>query len=220
MSSGTVAGGNVLIVDPHSRRPLGDREVGEIWVTGSSVAQGYWEQPQLTEEVFNARTADGRAGYLRTGDLGVLNGEHLYVTGRLKDVIIVRGRNLYPQDLERAAAAEAGDLRFAGTAVFTLGAGDDGPGRDRDIVVVQELQRARHDPGALRAAASRIKHQLAQHWGADRVSVVFVRPATIRKTTSGKIRRARTRQLFLDGALNPVYESLAPGVSGRPKEEK
>lgn len=104
--------------------------------------------------------------------------------------------------------------------MFTLAADGDGPGRDRDIVVVQELQRARHEPGDLSAAASRIKHALAQHGGANRVSVVFVRPSTIRKTTSGKIRRARMRQLFLDGALNPVYQSLAPGVSGPPEEKK
>ena len=221
VSSGMVAAGSVLIVEPRSRRPLADREVGEIWVTGRSVAAGYWGQPELTEAVFNARTADGRAGYLRTGDLGVLDGEQLYVTGRLKDIIIVRGRNLYPHDLERAVLDQAGDLRFAGTAVFALN-GTDGGGsyRDGDIVVVQELQRSRHEPGALAAAASRVRRHLAQHWGADRVTVVFVRPATIRKTTSGKTRRAAMRQLFLGGALNPVYQSLAPGVSERLKEAR
>ena len=226
VSSGTVVAGSVLIVDPRSRHPRGDREVGEIWVTGSSVAKGYWGQPELTEAVFNARTAGGQAGYLRTGDLGVLDGERLYVTGRIKDVIIVRGRNLYPHDLEHAVRDQAGDLRFASTAVFALdgadGGGADGGGayRDGDIVVVQGLQRSRHEPDELAAAAARIKHHLAQDWGADRASVIFVRASTISKTTSGKIRRVHMRQLFLRAALNPVYESLAPGVSGRLEEMK
>jgi acyl-CoA synthetase (AMP-forming)/AMP-acid ligase II len=215
VSSGTTTDDSVLIVDPRTRRPLGEREVGEIWVTGPSVGLGYWGQAELTERTFHARPADGRpgylgTGYLRTGDLGVLDGRQLYVTGRLKDVIITRGRNLYPQDLENAVREQAGTLRFGAAAVFAL-TGD-------DIVVVQELQRVPRGEYDFGPVASRVKQDLAQHFGAGRTSVVFVRPATVRKTTSGKTRRSEMRRLFLESALNPIYESLAPGVSEQLRE--
>jgi acyl-CoA synthetase (AMP-forming)/AMP-acid ligase II len=211
VSSGTFAADSVLIVDPQTRVPLRDREVGEIWVTGPGVGRGYWGRQGLTDLVFRARTADGRPGYLRTGDLGVVDNRELYVTGRLKDVIITRGRNLYPQDLEHAVRGQSGDLRFGSTAVFALD-------NDEDIVVVQELQRRPRDEHDLGAVASCVKRELAEHWGSGRISVVFVRPGTISKTTSGKIRRSETRRLFLESGLNHIYASLAPGVSGRLKE--
>ncbi|GAA3167047.1 fatty acyl-AMP ligase [Planomonospora alba] len=150
----------VDIVDPDSRRPLGEGRVGEIWVRGGSVARGYWQRDEATRDAFGGRTATGRGPFLRTGDLGfTLDGE-LYVTGRIKDVIIVKGRNLYPQDLEEAArgvhpalgAAAAFGLSpgdaprsgEAGAAVPAGGAAPPGaaPGGEQ-VVVVQEVRRER-----------------------------------------------------------------------------
>ncbi|MEO3814427.1 fatty acyl-AMP ligase [Sphaerisporangium sp. B11E5] len=205
VSSGVILRGDVLIVDPETRVPLEDGRVGEIWVTGSSVSGGYWRQEKVNEETFGVRTADGRAGYLRTGDLGVRDGAQLYVTGRMKDVIISNGRNLHPQDLEHAMQEMAEDLTFGSSAVFAL--------EDDNVVAVQEVRPRPQDD--LARAASRIKHGLAEQFGVGHTSVVFVRPGAVRKTTSGKTRRSAMRRLFLESGLSPLHMSLAREVSER-----
>src|SRR5690606_26551632 len=99
--------------------------VGEIWVKGASVAQGYWERSKESQSTFHAQTADGRGPYLRTGDLGFMDKEQLYISGRLKDLIIVRGVNYYPQDLERCAEEACTDLRPGCSAAFSLDVGQE-----------------------------------------------------------------------------------------------
>ncbi|MFE9658247.1 fatty acyl-AMP ligase [Micromonospora sp. NPDC006431] len=205
ISSGTILHDNVLIVDPGSRMPLADGRVGEIWVTGASVSRGYWRKDEVNEEIFGATTTDGRGPYLRTGDLGVRDGAELYVTGRIKDLIISNGRNLHPHDLECALQEMAGDLPFGSSAVFAI--------EDHQVVAVQEIRGRQHDD--LAQAAARLGLGLAQQFGIGRTSVVFVRPGAVRKTTSGKTRRSAMRQLFLESGLDPIYVSLAPGMSER-----
>ena len=151
VGSGEVAAGfEVRIVDPRSRRLAAPRQVGEIWIAGESVAGGYFDLPEATEESFGARiepTGDGP--YFRTGDLGFLVDGELYVTGRLKDLIILRGRNHYPQDVELCIEESHGDLRAGCSAAFTVD-----PDGEEQLVVVAEVRRTRKpDLGGIYAAA-------------------------------------------------------------------
>jgi acyl-CoA synthetase (AMP-forming)/AMP-acid ligase II len=189
----------IAIVDPTTRRPCAAGQVGEIWVSGPSVAAGYWGQPAATEETFRARLADsGEGPFLRTGDLGFLSEEELFVTGRLKDLIIIRGRNHHPEDIELTVAESHPDLRpGCGTA---FGVEHDGEER---LVVVQEA-RARNDAlpeeeifGAIRDAVAR-DHGLAVH------GIVLLAPGTVPKTSSGKVRRRASKEVFLQGRLEKV----------------
>src|SRR5206468_4200776 len=132
----------VIVMDPEARLPVGPGSVGEIWVAGPSVAEGYWNRPEETERTFRARRADtGEGPFLRTGDLGFFDDGQLYVTGRLKDVIVIRGRNYYPQDIEAALQAVHDALRPEGGAAFEVG-----PDGEARLVVVQELSRKARDP--------------------------------------------------------------------------
>ena len=204
----------MLIVDPETRIPVADGHVGEIWVTGPCVARGYWARSESTAETFHARpagpTGDAGREFLRTGDLGVLVDGQLYVTGRIKDVIICQGRNLYSRDLELTVQEQAGALRFGGGAVVGLSG--------EDVVVLQEVQAARVKDAELSQTATAIKYELARRYGTGPTSVVFLRPGAVLRTTSGKVRRAEMRRLFVTEALEPIHESLAPGLRDRLKE--
>ncbi|MEO0409760.1 MAG: fatty acyl-AMP ligase, partial [Cyanobacteria bacterium P01_A01_bin.135] len=130
------ADGELLIVDPEMRQPCNSEQIGEIWLTGPSVAQGYWQQPEMTQETFKGYLADGSGPFLRTGDLGFLQQGQLFVTGRLKDLIIIRGQNHYPQDIEQTVAQSHDAVRSQPGATFGLAV----DGEER-LVVVQEVQR-------------------------------------------------------------------------------
>ncbi|MCA2211349.1 fatty acyl-AMP ligase [Jidongwangia harbinensis] len=196
VGNGPVSGLDVRIVDPHTRavRPAG--AVGEIWVRGHTVAEGYWAQPEATRETFAAVTADGEPGFLRTGDLGTFHGDELYLTGRIKEVLVVSARNLYPQDIEAEARTCHPGLTGLVGAAFTV------PAPQEEAVLVHEWRAGaeRADPEAV---AGRLQLHLSRAFGVA-VSVVLVPPRTVPRTTSGKVRRADTRGLFLDGALAPA----------------
>ncbi|WHM40328.1 fatty acyl-AMP ligase [Streptomyces sp. BPTC-684] len=215
---GTPAGSEVLVVDPMTRQALADGQVGEIWLRGPSVARGYWNRPEATDETFRAETADGRSGYLRTGDLGGLVGGELFVTGRIKEMLIHHGRNLYPQDIEQAVQDSGPALRRGGGAVFTVG---DEEGDRSHVVVVQEVrpnQQGEHDLPALAASVQTV---LSRRFQLPAASVVLVRPGAIRKTTSGKTQRTLMRRLFVDGALPVLHQRLERPVAAlvaRPAE--
>ncbi|GAA5060448.1 fatty acyl-AMP ligase [Nocardia callitridis] len=192
LGSGRVLPGQSLrLVDPYTRLPCDADRVGEIWVSGDHVAQGYWDNPEATERTFLARCADEPdRTYLRTGDLGLLVDDELYVVSRLKDVLIVRGRNYYPHDIEYTAAAAHSDLRAGGGAAFTV------PGREADrVVLVQETRRDAVDidrteiTGAIKAAV------LREH-GLSIAEVVLAPAGTLHKTSSGKIMRADARDRY------------------------
>jgi acyl-CoA synthetase (AMP-forming)/AMP-acid ligase II len=198
----------VEIVDPETRRRCPPGETGEIWVSGPSVAAGYWGRPADSTATFRAAlapdvsTAGSRelesslqAAFLRTGDLGFIEHGELFVTGRLKDLIILRGRNHHPQDIEQTVQSVDAALRADGGAAFSIDVG----GEER-VVVVQEVdRRARHvDPAQLardiRREVSR-RHELRLH------EIVFLRSGTLPKTTSGKVQRHACRQRYLAGGL-------------------
>ncbi len=196
VSSGrTAAGTTVRVVDPATGEVLPDGTVGEVWVSGPGVAAGYWRDPARTAETFGARTACGQEDFLRTGDLGCLLDGELYVTGRIKDLVIVHGRNLYPQDIEQSVATVHPALTPGAAAVFALGT------HPEQVVVVQEIrprQLAGADPAELAdAVTSHVRHA----YQVPRASTVLVAPGTVERTTSGKIQRARMRELYLADAL-------------------
>jgi acyl-CoA synthetase (AMP-forming)/AMP-acid ligase II/alkylation response protein AidB-like acyl-CoA dehydrogenase/acyl carrier protein len=208
----------VLVVDPDSGIVLAQHRVGEVWVAGPGVARGYWRRPDEPGVVFGARLAggepqDGHAGFLRTGDLGFLRDGELFITGRLKDLLIVNGRNIYPQDLEEAIMRAIDFIEPNGCAVFAL----EQDGRER-LAVVAEANRslvrtaAQGAAGAERLAqldtlVQQVRAEMAREYGVAVGQVVFVRPGTFPRTTSGKVQRARCRALFAAGELQVVYAS-------------
>ena len=192
VSCGRVPEG-VVVVDPQGH-PVAAGDVGEICVAGESVADGYWEQPDLSAETFDW-PVDG-VRYLRTGDLGFVSDGDLWISGRVKDVLVIRGRNHYPQDIEATVETAAPAIRPGCVAAFL---------DDERLVVVAETRDDTADPStvwAVRAAVSR-RHGLS----AD--VVVVVRRNTIPKTSSGKIRRRACREAFETGRLKPLSSSGA-----------
>ncbi|MEV7981414.1 fatty acyl-AMP ligase [Streptomyces sp. NPDC086519] len=201
---GPAASVDLRIVDAETCRELPDGRVGEIWVRGDSVGPGYWGRPAETAAVFDCRIEGGGRGYLRTGDLGALEDGLLYVTGRLKDMIVFAGRNLYPQDLERTAQ-QVSSL-FGAASAFLV------PDSRERFVIVQELRaRSRYDVD-LAGLAAAVQQRLNEEYQVEAGGVVFVRAGTVRRTTSGKVERAAMRRLFLRGELTPLHQRLHADV--------
>jgi amino acid adenylation domain-containing protein/non-ribosomal peptide synthase protein (TIGR01720 family) len=205
---------SLLAVDPESGEPCAPGRVGEIWVAGPSVAQGYWERPQETAATFGARLADGRGPFLRTGDLGFVAGGELYLTGRLKDLIILRGRNHYPQDLELTAERSHPDLRAGGGAAFAV----EEEGEER-LVIVHEVERhvgVRRDADEdkedkVAEIAAAVRQAVAAEHEVSVAEVVLIRPETLPRTSSGKVRRQDCRSLYVAGELRVIGASrLSP----------
>ncbi|MCX3061386.1 fatty acyl-AMP ligase [Streptomyces beihaiensis] len=205
VSSGTADEYEVRIVDD-ARREVAPGHVGEIWLRGDSVAQGYWRQAQESALTFQARLPGAQGTFLRTGDLGALVDGQLYVTGRLKEVIILNGRNLYPQDVEWATREVSSALGSGRGAVFTVHAGHE------QLVLVHEVRAESADWERLRALARRVQTAIGKEFEVPASNVVLVRPGTVHRTTSGKIQRSLMRRLFLSGELTGLYEVLDPAV--------
>jgi acyl-CoA synthetase (AMP-forming)/AMP-acid ligase II len=194
-------GQSIVIVDPETLQVLPDGQVGEIWQSGGSVTAGYWGKPELTQETFGARTADGDGPFMRTGDLGFLIEGELFVSGRLKDLIIIRGRNYYPHDIETAVYEDRASLRPGGAAAFTLNEG----GQQTKLIVVAEVQRtflARLDAGTYRTLLADVRAQISDFFGLRLADLVLIRPGSIPKTSSGKLRRRQCRELYLNDQLD------------------
>ena len=200
---------NVRIVDPETCKPAPVGTVGEVWVNGDLIAQGYWNRPTDTAETFQAQIkGENGAHFLRTGDLGFMVGDEFVFTGRRKDLIIVEGRNHYPQDIERTVERSHRALRAGCSIAFSLE--DDGQAK---VVVVAELDKEfRLDEGPVREGDSRLpishkeiakavrievaeEHQIRVH------KLVLISAGTIPKTTSGKLQRVACKQKFLAGTL-------------------
>ena len=190
----------VVIVELATGRPATDGTIGELWIAGPTVCAGYWGRPAETAETFSARLAGDDTPWLRTGDLGHLDAEgELYICGRAKDLIIIRGRNHYPQDLELTAERAHPALRAGCGAAFSVAI--DG---EEHLVVVQELERTAlrkanvPEIAAALAAALAAEHELQPH------TVVLLKTGTVPKTSSGKIQRRNARAQFLAGELDAV----------------
>jgi amino acid adenylation domain-containing protein len=201
-------GARLLVADPETGAPLALGAVGEIWIAGPAVAAGYWGLPEATAAAFGARTPEGDGPFLRTGDLGFLaeDGE-LFVTGRIKDLIILRGRNHYPQDLELTIERSHPALRPGCGAAFSV----EVEGEER-LVVVQEVRRDEREVEPEDVVAA-VRRAVADEHEVQVEAVVLLRPTTIPKTTSGKIQRAACRARFLDGTLDAVGAWQAPAAA-------
>ncbi|WP_081680729.1 fatty acyl-AMP ligase [Cellulomonas sp. URHD0024] len=189
----------VAIVDPATARRRPPGRVGEIWVSGPSVSQGYWGQAEITSLSFGARLDGDARPYLRTGDLGFLDDGELVVTGRLKDLIIVRGRNIEPTDIERVCSRELGTPDDCAQTAFEWG--------DHGVAVVAET-----DAGSLARAVERIdatREHLSRQFSVQPLSLVLVRRGAVPRTTSGKVQRRATRALLSAGAL-PMLRVAGP----------
>lgn len=192
----------LLIVDPDTGIPCSDEEVGEIWVGASgSLAKGYWRQPDQTHETFQAQTAEGQGPFLRTGDLGFLREGELFVTGRRKELIIIRGRNYYPKDIEMTVETAHEALRPGAGAAFAVTV----EGQER-LVVVQEVKRTylRNLDGD--AIVDQVRAAIAEQHDLQLYALQLIKTGSIPKTSSGKIQRLQCRSGYLDHQLASVHD--------------
>ncbi len=196
VSSGVVAKPQlVAIVDPEREQLCGEGQVGEICIHGRSIAQGYWNNPAASQATFGFTLPDGRGPFLRTGDLGFVYADQLYVTGRLKDLIIIDGRNHYPQDIELCVESAHPAIRQGGCAAFAIDGAD-----GEQIVIVAELRR----PNQAEAAAAAVRQSLQRQHDVATADLVWVRPGQVPKTSSGKVRRRECRQRYLNQTLHTL----------------
>ena len=210
---------DIVIVDPDTRTKLPEKRVGEVWISSPSVAQGYWDKPELSEETFRAELAgDTSRSYLRSGDLGFFYEGELFITGRLKDMIIVRGVNRYPQDIEMTVERADQRLRSGAAAAFAV----DVDGRER-LIVVSEVSRGTDDDWNVVIDAIRRDVTMQHELPPD--GVILVRTGSIPKTSSGKIQRHACREGFLEGTLKTVAarymwitQDAAPSKPSKTKE--
>ncbi|HEY0733438.1 MAG TPA: HAD-IIIC family phosphatase [Herpetosiphonaceae bacterium] len=204
---------SITIANPDTRTPCAPGEVGEIWVSGPSVAQGYWRQPELTAATFQARLGGAdELTFLRTGDLGFERDGELFVTGRIKDLIIIRGRNHYPQDIEQSVEQSHAALRLGGSAAFAIEVG----GEER-LVVVQEVERGNSELD-LTPVISAIRRAVAEQHELQTYAVMLIRHGSIPKTSSGKIQRHACRAAFQQDRLSVVGSSIYAQIAADPGE--
>ncbi|QLE49539.1 AMP-dependent synthetase [Nostoc sp. C057] len=196
----------IAIANPETLTPCQPDEVGEIWVSGPSVGQGYWHRQQETEQIFHAYlqgtgVSTTLGPFLRTGDLGFLHNGELFITGRAKDLIIIRGRNLYPQDIELTTECSHPSLRLGSCAAFAVEVA-----HEERLVVVQELEfRAKPNFEEVTAA---IRQAVAEVHEVQVYAVVLIKAGSIPKTSSGKIQRRATKANFLANKLKVISQSI------------
>ncbi|HXA84867.1 MAG TPA: condensation domain-containing protein, partial [Candidatus Dormibacteraeota bacterium] len=199
-SSGGIPGQRVEIVDPHSLTLCGPDQVGEIWVQGPSVAAGYWRRQEETARTFGAYLRDtGEGPFLRTGDLGIIRDKELFVTGRLKDLIIIHGRNLYPQDIESTVQSAHPALRSTIGAAFSI----EKDGEER-LVVVQEIDR--HIRKGLDEILEQVRLKIHEAHEVSPCAVVLIRKGGVPRTSSGKIQRHACRIAFEENSFSVIQE--------------
>ncbi|MGW2839380.1 fatty acyl-AMP ligase [Streptomyces sp. NPDC001493] len=209
VGSGTTVGATaVRIADPERLTALADGSVGEIWVNGPCVADGYHGRPEESLRIFGARLVgeEDLGSWLRTGDLGFVHDGELFVTGRLKDVIIRKGRNYYPQDIEVSAESADPALQPNCAAAFSV---DDGAA-ERLVLVVEADGRAQRDGGA-KGLHARVRAAVLDRQRLEADEILLVRRGSLPKTSSGKVQRRETRRRYLDGEFQArTIPSSAP----------
>ena len=196
---GTPAGQRLRIVDPVTRAVLAEGEVGEIWVQGPNVGRGYWKRDEDTRRVFGAEPADpavGPGAWLRTGDLGAVLEGQLVVTGRLKDLIVVDGRNHYPQDIEATVQDAHPAVRRDRLAAFAV----PGAAGERVVVVAEHTRSTELTAIDVPALVGAVRGAVSARHGLRLADVVVVPPGAVPRTSSGKVSRALTRARYTEGA--------------------
>jgi acyl-CoA synthetase (AMP-forming)/AMP-acid ligase II len=202
-------GQKVAIVDPETLVNCTDLQVGEIWVSGPSICKGYWNNPEKTAETFEAYIKDtGEGPFLRTGDSGFIMDGELFVTGRMKDLIIIRGRNHYPQDIELTVQKSSPAIRDEYVAAFSV----EVDGEER-LVVVAELNRDYRPRGKnenledqnesdeavlLKKVATEVRKKVVEVHEIQLYKLILIKTGTISKTSSGKIQRHASKIKYLE----------------------
>jgi thioester reductase-like protein len=208
VSCGTpLPGLNVKIVDAERHAALKPGEIGEIWIAGSGKCLGYWNNPELTLKQFHARLVDDSPyddGYLRTGDMGFFHEGELFVCGRIKDMIILRGQNYYPQDIEDVVEKASGLIRNNCVAAFQIHE-DTEPA----LAIVAEVKNPKSIPDARKIALA-----VRNYLNVEVALISFIAPRAIPRTSSGKIMRHRTKQMWLEGQFNVLSEFSREKDSG------
>jgi acyl-CoA synthetase (AMP-forming)/AMP-acid ligase II len=192
----------LAIVDPKKHERLPERRVGEIWIRGESIAKGYWQKPKLSSDVFH-NTLDSQDNWLRTGDLGFLYNNELFVTGRIKELIIVNGRNIYPQDVEMVVQRLNPILRAGAGAAFMTNSN-----HVESLSLVQEVTRDERRVDWKELAID-VRAEVAQEFAVQLDSIVFIRQSSLKRTTSGKIRRLEMRRQFIADELDVIYQEIS-----------
>ncbi len=191
---------NTLIVHPDSLTKLPDNQIGEIWISGESIAKGYWNKGLQNTETFYAYLFDsGEGPFMRTGDLGFIHKGELYVTGRLKDLIIVRGKNHYPQDIEATAEQSHPSLQHGACIAFTVDVEN-----AEQLVLVQEVKRTALHDFQIAEVSEMIRREVAEHHGLPIHEIVFLKTGGVPKTSSGKLQRQACKKAYLEGSMDVI----------------
>jgi len=216
VSSGRVADGfDLKVVHPRTGSASPSNEVGEILIAGPSVSAGYWKNEKATREAFvDQPEGQSTNRYLKTGDLGFVHGGELYITGRLKDLIIVRGLNYYPQDIEQASEAAHPAVMPNGACAFAVEKNE-----AEQVVVGCEIVRTQVRKADLNEVMNLIRVAVAEELELQVSSVVLLKPGALPRTTSGKLRRSTCAQAYFDGALNPLTQ-MEFGMDGASGSER
>ncbi|WP_158996978.1 non-ribosomal peptide synthetase [Pigmentibacter ruber] len=191
----------IKIVDYENKREIIDNHIGEIWVKGPSVALGYWNKPELSKEIFQAYLKNGEGPYLRTGDLGFINNDQLFIAGRVKDLIIISGKNYYPQDIEEVFDHIYHNSKNSGnTAAFSIDLFD----HEQLVIVTKSTQKM--NKIELEGKVAEICNEISKNFGLLVYSILFVNKNCIEKTSSGKIKRQAIRSKYLNRELECINE--------------
>lgn len=205
----------IKIANPTTKESCKENQVGEIWASGGSVTKGYWQKPEITDETFGAFTTDTCEGpYLRTGDLGFLNNGQLFVTGRIKDVLIIRGLNHYPQDVELTAFESHEALMPNGAAAFTIVESN-----EEKLVIVLEVKRTYLRKLDVNEVVMAIQKAVALNHEIQAHSIVLIKPGRLSKTSSGKVQRQKNKQMYLNDeieAIAKIVKTETPSLDDLP----
>lgn len=209
VSAGRILGDqNIEIVDPQSLRMLPENYIGEVWLEGASVAQGYWGRPELSRETFENTLGHARsARFLRTGDLGFKRNGQLFITGRLKDLIIIRGRNLYPNDIEATVEQAHPALQSGAGCAFSVDTGF-----EEEIILIYEVPRIHMRALDIKSIADVLCIKIAEQHEAQLHGLVLLRPGSLPKTTSNKVQRNLCRQTYCSGGFDVLAEWYRDGA--------
>ncbi|MEM8505854.1 MAG: SDR family NAD(P)-dependent oxidoreductase [Cyanobacteria bacterium P01_D01_bin.1] len=199
-------GQEVKIVDPETLSPCEEGRIGEIWVAGKSIAKGYWQRPEQTEQTFHAKLAGNENNFLRTGDLGFFRNQELFITGRLKDIVIIRGRNHYPQDIELTVESAHEAMQVSGCAAFSVE-----KNLAEQLVVVAEVTRAylrslNEDEQVKNEIVLAIRRAVSEAHELQLYAIQLLKPGSLPKTSSGKVQRKQCCRQFLNDSLSVVGE--------------